>query len=264
MNRYLSLAMIVSGVALLLLGLGFLLQLSWVTWVWPWTIANPLSYTFLASICAAIAAPIIWIGLKRETAAMAGGAINLFVTGAAMAVFCFQLYAADNSRQGILIFAIVSAVFALTCIWLFWTSYKLPFVDEKPMPTMVRFSFAFFALALLLTGGALVLKTPNIFPWNLTEELRVMYGWIFLGAMCYFIYAVYKPKWSNAQGQLLGFLAYDLVLIVPFLLHFRDVAPEHVLSLIIYIGVLLYSGALAVWFLFINKETRFGSVANTA
>jgi hypothetical protein len=260
MNQYLARSLIVSGIILLLLGLAFFFQLDFVRFVWPWQI-SPLSAVFLASICAAIAAPIIWMGLRRETAAIAGGAVNLFVTAFAMAIFCFQLYAADNSRQPILFFGIVSAIFALYCAWLGWISYDVPFDDNRPMPAFVRFSFVIFALALFLTGGALVLKTPNIFPWPLSEELRVMYGWIFLGAMCYFIYAVYKPYWGNAQGQLLGFLAYDLVLIVPFLLHFSDVLPEQRLSLIIYVTVLVYSGLLATYYLFVNKETRLGSVA---
>lgn len=263
MNQLLARGLIVSGIVLLLLGLAFLLQLELVRYVWPWQI-SPLSAVFLASICAAIACPIIWIGVKQDTAVIVGGSLNLLVTALGMAIFCFQLYAADNSRQPILYFGIVSAVFAVSCLVLTVMSYKFPFKDERPMPNFVRGSFVFFALALFLVGGALVLKTNNIFPWPLSEELRVMYGWIFLGAMCYFIYAVYKPKWTNAQGQLLGFLAYDLVLILPFLLHFSDVLPEQRLSLIIYVGVLVYSGLLAAYFLFLHPSTRFGSASTKA
>jgi hypothetical protein len=256
MNQLLARSLIVSGIILLLLGLAFLLQLDFVRFVWPWQI-SPLSAVFLASICAAIACPIIWIGIKQDNAVIAGGSLNLLVTSLGMALFCFQLYAADNTRQPILYFGIVSAVFAVVCLALSFMSYNLPFKDERPMPNFVRGSFVFFAIALFLVGTALVLKTPNIFPWPLSEELRVMYGWIFLGAMCYFLYAAYKPKWTNAQGQLLGFLAYDLVLIVPFIMHFATVLPEQRLSLIIYVGVLVYSGLLAIYYLFFNKETRF-------
>ena len=129
-------------------------------------------------------------------------------------------------------------------------------MDDSPMPAPVRYSFALFAVVLFLVGTALVLKRPNIFPWVLSTELSVLYGWIFLGAMCYFIYGFFVPKWANAKGQLLGFLAYDLVLIVPYLSHFSKVSDELRLSLIIYVAVIIYSGLLAIYYLFINPSTR--------
>jgi len=60
----------------------------------------------------------------------------------------------------------------------------------------------------------------------------------------------------DARGQLLGFLAYALILILPFLAHFATVEPEHRLSLTIYTGVLIYSGALAIFYLLIYRPTR--------
>jgi hypothetical protein len=44
-----------------------------------------------------------------------------------------------------------------------------------------------------------------------------MFGLVFLGAATYFIYGALDPHWGNAIGQLAGFLAYDLVLLAPFL-----------------------------------------------
>ena len=84
-----------------------------------------------------------------------------------------------------------------------------------------------------------------------------MYGWMFLGAMCYFLYGLRSPVWANARGQLLGFLAYDAVLIPPFLGHFATVAPEMRLSLILYFLVVTISAALAVFMLFLHPATRF-------
>ena len=54
----------------------------------------------------------------------------------------------------------------------------------------------------------------------------------------------------------IAFLAYDLVLIPPYLALFPTVEPEHLTSLRIYMVVLFYSTALAVYYLFINKATR--------
>jgi hypothetical protein len=110
----------------------------------------------------------------------------------------------------------------------------------------------------LLAGTALILRLP-IFPWDLSPDSSLIFGCIFLGDAFYFIYALLRPYWGNAFGQLLSFLAYDLVLIVPFLLLMGSVKPGHMLSLIVYILVLLYSGGLAVYYLFLNPQTRVGS-----
>jgi hypothetical protein len=37
------------------------------------------------------------------------------------------------------------------------------------------------------------------------------------------------------------------------------VQPEHFIGLIAYLIVLIYSGGLAIYYLFINSKTRFGS-----
>jgi hypothetical protein len=89
MNRALARGLIISGIALLLLGLAFILQLDFVRYVWPWQL-SPLSAYFLASICASIACPIIWIGILKEQAVLAGGSLDLLVTSLGMAIFCYK------------------------------------------------------------------------------------------------------------------------------------------------------------------------------
>jgi len=123
---------------------------------------------------------------------------------------------------------------------------------------VVRVSFGIFVATLLLAGTALILRMP-IFPWDLNPDSSVVFGCIFLGDAFYFIYALLRPYWGNAFGQLLSFLAYDLVLIVPFLQLLESVKPGHMQSLIVYIVVLIYSGGLAVYYLFLNPQTRAGS-----
>ena len=260
MNQNLRYLLIGTGIIGLVLTAGFLLQIPFVTGLWPWQI-TPLSAYFIASILIAASCPVIWIGLSGETAGIPGGSINFGLMYTGMSIFCFQLYFADTSRTPILLFAIISVVLGAICWYLAYSTWNKPFIDTRSTPRIVRYSFVLFAVVLALVGGALVLKTPDIFPWNLSPELSVMYGWIFLGAMTYFIYAIYNPMWANAKGQLLGFLAYDLVLIIPFLQHFATVPPNLLDSLIIYVAIIIYSSLLAIYFLFINKETRFIGIA---
>ena len=106
-------------------------------------------------------------------------------------------------------------------------------------------------------GFALTQAVPNVFPWPLAPDMSVVYGWIFLGAGVYFIHGFIWPGWQNGCGQLLGFLIYDLVLIVPyFQLLLGNEWPENRTSLTIYLLVIVYSMFLSVYYLFIHPQTR--------
>ena len=258
MHRPLRALLVVLGAAGLLAAVVFILQMPWIGSIWPWPTSR-LSNIFLSSILAAASAPVLWIGLSGELAAITGGALNFLATYGGMAIYAAGVYLSDTSRGPVLLFAVVCAFFAAVCLTLLLWARRLVFHDSRPTPRAVRISFAVFIVVLLLAGGSLVLKRSNIFPWPLGPEQSVLYGWIFLGAALYFTYGVVKPVWGNAVGQLLGFLAYDLVLIIPFLRHFATVKPELRINLTVYTAVLIYSGLLAIWFLFANRSTRFTS-----
>ncbi len=256
MNRYVRYALVITGSLALIPMIGFFFEQPWATNLIPWT-GSWLSHIFISSIFAASAVPVIWLGLSGELGAIVGGAIDFGLMYAGIGVFSLQLYVQDSSRLSVLIFGLVSFASVLLCLVLFLWSRRIPFRDQRPMPRWVIVSFGAFATVLVVVGSALTLKIPNIFPWVLSPELSVIYGWIFLGAACYFIYALVNQKWSNAQGQLLGFLAYDLILIGPFVQHFSAVRPDLLPNLTLYVAILIYSGALAIYYLFINKATRF-------
>jgi hypothetical protein len=239
----------------LVLAVAFALQIPLVTQFWPWP-TGYFSNLFIGSIIAAVAAPILWIGWTGEWAAIPGGAINIGLMSAGAAVLAFQTYAADNSRTGILAFGIMSVVALIVSLALLAVTWRRPFKDERPIPRAVLWAFGAFIALLLIAGTLLVLQRPNTFPWPIPGEVSVLYGLIFLGASTYFMYALARRKWGNAEGQLLGFLAYDLVLIGPFVLHFATVRPEMLVSLIVYVTGITLSGLLAIYFLFVNPETR--------
>jgi hypothetical protein len=119
----------------------------------------------------------------------------------------------------------------------------------------VRVSFGIFVASLLFAGTALILRQP-IFPWKLNPDSSVIFGCIFIGDAFYFLHALFKPSWRNAAGQLLSFLAYDLALIIPLFRLFEMVDPALRLNLTVYVLVLIYSGAVAVYYLFLNPRTR--------
>jgi hypothetical protein len=255
MNTLLRTAFIAIGLLALLLALALLLQQPWAGQLWPWP-GGRLSRIFVASIFASAGLPVLWIGLTGEGAAVAAGAVNFAVMYGGMALFAWQVQVLDATRRAAGFFALACAVLALVCVLLWRWARRLPFSSMRPAPRSVRLSFMGFCVVLLLTGGALLLRMPNVFPWRLSPEESALYGCIFIGAACYFLHGVLMPLWKNTQGPLLGFLAYDLVLIAPFAAHFGKVDPALRMSLVVYTAVIVCSAALALYHLLLNPQTR--------
>jgi hypothetical protein len=252
-SRFRSL-LLVMGFVSLTLAVGFLFEAGWAKTLWPWP-ASRLSCIFLSSILAAVGAPVLWIAYAREPRAIEAGAIDLAVMYAGMCASAFVFYA-ESDRIAVLAFALVTAAFSVASHATFAWSRKFTLRDTRPMPLPVRVSFGLFAVVLAGAATALILQAPHIFPWPLPKEASVLYGWIFAGAAVYFAHGVLRPSWANACGQLVGFLIYDLILIGPFAAHFATVLPDHRPSLIVYTCVLVYSGALAAYYLFVDRATR--------
>jgi hypothetical protein len=246
-------ALVPAGLILFVFVSGFLAQVPWLTGLWPWTV-TPLSYVFIASIGAAIAVPILWIALTGEAAAIRAGALDLTVMYGGMLVYVITLSGKPGEPQlwpYVMVFGLATAGSAGAFLF----TRQVPWTDPRPMPRPVRLSFAAFAVILIGVAVGLVLHA-SIFPWQLEQETSVMFGLVFLGAATYFLYGVLDPHWGNAVGQLAGFLAYDLVLLAPFLERFTTARGGSLVSLIIYIAFLVYSGALASYYLFASNATR--------
>jgi hypothetical protein len=248
--RYLT---VLGGLAILAFAFGFIFQIHTAISLWPWPDSR-LSYIFVGSIMAAVSAAAIWIGWAGEFGALPAGALNIFVIAITSAIYFLQL-AVQGNRPNLFPYGLLSMLIALASGISFFWSRRIPLRVSHPTPVPVRVSFGIFLGALVLAGGALVLRIP-IFPWAVNPDSSVIFGCIFIGDAFYFLYALLAASWHNAKGQLLSFLAYDLVLIFPFLALFGTVKPEFKLSLIVYIAVLVYSGAVAIYYLFFNSQTR--------
>ena len=245
----------IGGLVILALAFGFIFRVPRVLSLWPWEDGR-YSYLFIGSILAAVSAAALWIGWTGELGALPAGSLNVLVIALTTSIYFFNLV--SQGRSDMLAFGLISMLMALVSYAAFVWSRRLPLTDPRPTPKLVRVSFGIFIASLFLAGGALVLRMP-IFPWDLNPDSSVVFGCIFLGDAFYFLYGLFRPRWGNAFGQLLSFLAYDLVLIVPFLLLLNTVKPGHMLGLVVYIVVLIYSGGLAVYYLLIDPQTRFGT-----
>lgn len=239
------------GILTLLLAAGFIFQISFATRLWPWQDGR-LSYLFIGSILAAVSAAMLWIGWTGNLGALPAGSLNVFVIAIGSAIYFFQLSA---TRPELFLPAWIAIVVVILSGLTFLWSSRIPLRNAPPTPIVVRVSFGIFVASLLFAGTALILKQP-IFPWKLNPDSSVLFGCIFVGDAFYFLHALLKPRWNNAAGQLLSFLAYDMVLIGPFLALFKTIEPAFRLSLILYVIILVFSAALAIYYLFFKSQTR--------
>lgn len=255
MTKALRIFLFLVSAVQILLAIAFFAQWPFAVNLWPFPGTTPLTFIFIASIFAAAAASTTWVAATEHYGALAGIGLDYLTILAPVAVYSFQLGASTGSSQ-LTTYGIVCVVGALFGLAMFLWSARIPMDTTIPMPGMVRWSFVIFIVALLIVSTLLIFQVPNIIPWKITPELSVVIGWMFMGAAAYFAYGLLRPSWVNSAGQLAGFLAYDVVLIVPFLTRLPTVAPELRTNLYIYTAVVIYSGLLAIYYLFVNKTTR--------
>jgi hypothetical protein len=239
----------------LFFAVAFFQQWSFATNLWPFPGTTPLTFIFISSIFAAAAASTLWAAASENYGAMGGIALDYITILTPMAILLFQLGIPDSNSK-MISFGIACVLGAFFGVGLFIWSTRFPINPTPTMPGFVRWSFVIFIIALFIVGGRLIFGHPETIPWKITSDLGVIMGWMFIGAAVYFIYSLLRPSWKNSAGQLAGFLAYDIVLIQPFLKRLPTVPANNRLGLAVYTGVVIYSGLLAIYFLFLHKQTR--------
>src|SRR5688572_17373814 len=136
--RLAKIALTVVGVIDLMLAAGFFFQQSWATAFWPLP-DTPLSYAFIAAILAGGAAPLIWIGLSGELAALAGYGLSFGIMYAGMGLSALLFYLRDQN-PALAWFALVMGLLAVTGGIIF-LSTRHSAQDVQPIPRIVIYAF---------------------------------------------------------------------------------------------------------------------------
>ncbi|MBL8161457.1 MAG: hypothetical protein JNJ61_05675 [Anaerolineae bacterium] len=247
MSRWFRASLLFLSLVQVLIAIACLLRLPIVDDLWPLNYTGEMSFVFLASISAAAAASTLWCVYADEPAALFGIGLDYVTIFTPVAITMFSIAARDRDVLGFAIFCAVASLFG---VGLLLYSRKRPFVDQRPMPGLLRLAFVGFVLALII-GGSWVLFDPSVLPWSITREISALYGWFFIGAAAYFGYGMIRPRWANTAGQLAGFLAYDLILVVPFL-NMLPTIPDHLrFNLLLYMSIVVISGILSAYYLFL-------------
>src|SRR5215207_5998996 len=124
------------------------------------------------------------------------------------------------------------------------------------MPRTLRRAIGVMTLFVGITSLSLIVFKYNILPWDGTTIFGIVYGLLFVGTGAALLYALVRNRWEIVAPQLLGFLAYDLVLIPPFIDFFSQVRPDKLPGLIMYFCFVVGSAILAIYYLFFDVRTR--------
>ncbi|MBI5671148.1 MAG: hypothetical protein HZC41_24390 [Chloroflexi bacterium] len=253
-------AQVITGIGFMILAAAFYFRWPPAAALWPWSgyssSLSGLSNLFISSVLAAFAVPLIWMGVTGEICAAVPITLDVIVTLLGWGLFMLQSYTISSRNPRPLVGAIICFLSLPAALAVLWFSRKFPFKNNQPMPRVVRLTMGLFVIALLVAGYALLTKAPTIFPWRLTPQTSVMYGWAFWGAAAYFLYGFLNPRWPYAAGQLLGFIIYALVLFFPYVALFETVRPEHRTSLTIFVFVLVSGSLVGVYYLLFDHRTR--------
>lgn len=264
-RRWIRLLCLAAVLAQIPIGVGLYRQASWMVDLWPLADVR-MTYIFYASVVASIVAPLAWAAWRDDLGALE--AIGFEFTIGAPVVGLYLAWLALDRRDGDLAgFAIVSFALGAAAVLLARWARRVPLRDVRPLPALFRWSFVVFCGLLILVGGALTLHM-DAFPWQLTPENSTIIGLIFLSAALLFAWILAHPTWAYGEMAMTAFLAYDLVLFVPYIDLMRnrnDTAtvssyyggnPDYAvvagdngvneLSLTIYLAVLAVSAILAV------------------
>ncbi len=251
-------AFALTGVGTIAVAAGLIAGARWATRLWPVAYQGRLAPLFVASVLAAVGAASLYIALSADWRAARPAGLALLVSSLAVGggfLFLPQLSGLPFAAAMIWDSAVAAALGGVLVV----NSGRYPPLDDRRMPLLPRASFVVFGSTLLVAGTALIAGMPHVFPWRLDAVTSLLYGAIFVGLGCNYLYGAILGTIADARVSLIGFLVYDLVLLPAFAGHFDSVMPAHRTSLVVYMAVLVYSALLAVYCLALDPRCRLGS-----
>lgn len=220
---------------------------------WPWS-GGLLAEAFVASVLAAVAVPMLWAAWHGRLAVTVPGFVHVATMAGGFALVLGNGPSGYAAAAGVAL-----AIAGASLLAHLWVRGE-PASDARRLPASLAGWSMLYVAILLVAGSALLRGTPGVMPWPVTAQASQIYGWVFIAAAWSFAYPLLTRRVEHVQVGLIGFLAYDLVLVPPFALHLPKVAPALHTSLVLYLTALVASLAVSVWYLAFSRATRpFGA-----
>ena len=222
---------ILAGLFFLMLGMLFM-------WGTPTIPTFWLNLYLIGATLTAYSIPTLWIGITRTYRALVGGALSLLVSFGGMGIYLLRL--------GIIQVGQFCLYIAILSLWFFFLGYRKPKRKAEHLPTTTQWLLAFALTISLLEGLYLVVPLPGHFPWLLTPEISVLYGWVLIGGAFFFGWSLVQPIWENGYPVLYALIAYDLLLIGPLLSLLKAPSEVAVIPLFLWFAIVAVAGS-GIW-----------------
>ena len=247
-------AAIIFGLAILVAGFGYFADLPFAHTSWPWS-QSSFDFLLVSSFLIAAGAVVIWAAAVGEWGAIVPATLNVGSMNVGSAIYLYHRYAVTHDGRFLTRALALSVFGAMNLAALLWAR-RFPIRDRRTADLPLKIAFGLFTAVLVFAAVQLFRRSPTIFPWPLEPMTEMMIGWLFFGSALYFAYGLFRNRWHELRGQLIAFLVYDIVLIVPYLAMFDGVYKDHRPSLIAYVSVIIGSGLFSIVYLFVLPRTR--------
>ncbi len=246
MRLLLRFSFIAAGISAATVAAGLTLRVPAAVELWPWA-DTPLSFAFLGAVVAALAAGSLWVGLTGQFRAAVISLFGLFLICAASAGYLFWL----DLQRGTETLAVQTRIMGGAALFALALLVIARGGDPEPrlMGWLPRVSCIIYGLVLAGIGWALTDQRYDVFPWPLQPETSVVFGILFAGLGVVYLLTAWSGDRRAGMVVMLGFLAYDILLLPRLVPLFPTIDPDRLLSLAAYCAVLGYSAVIAVDYL---------------
>ena len=227
---------IIAGLFFLLLGVLFM-------WGTPKIPAFWLNLYLVGATLVAYAIPTLWIAATQTYKAFVGGGLCMIAAFGGAGMYLLRL---SLQMTGVMQAGEFCLYIALLAFWLLFLGLKVPKRKVDRIPLTTQWLFAIVLTVSLLEGLYLVVPLPGHFPWLLTPELSVLYGWILIGSSLFFGWSLIQPIWENGYPLLYALLVYDALLIGPLLSLLNEPSQAAIVPVYLWFGIVFILGS-GIW-----------------
>ncbi len=189
------------------------------------------------------AIPTLWISVTKTYRVLAGGGLAALITFGGVSIYLLRL---SLQMTGILELGEYCLSFAVLSLWFLFLGWKLPKRKSLRLPFTTQLLFALILTTLIMKGIFLVIPLPGFFPWLLTPQLSVIYGWFLIGSCFFIAWSLFSPIWENAYPLLYAILVYDALMIGPYLSLLREPSEVAVIPFQLWLAI-VFVVASGIW-----------------
>jgi len=227
---------IIAGLFFLLIGMLFM-------WGTPKIPTFWFNLYLVGATLMAYAIPTLWIGVTQTYKALVGGGLCVIVTFGGVGIYLLRLSLKMSDLMQAGEFCLYIAILAL---WFLFLGLKMPKRKADRLPLSTQWLFAIVLTVALLEGLYLVVPLPGHFPWLLTPELSVLYGWILIGSSLFFGWSLIQPIWENGYPLLYALLVYDALMIGPLFSLLKEPSQVAVVPVYLWFAIIVVT-ASGLW-----------------